>query len=83
MALLPGCPLPLTKGSDDKHFKFSQIRFILNDTVLPLHNTYAGCEYSADGFCSFDTVLTALKARIDEIDYDHAGVNYNGLAPYP
>ncbi|CDZ97564.1 acid phosphatase [Phaffia rhodozyma] len=68
-----------------------QIRFILNDAVLPLHNTYAGCGYSADGLCSFDTVLTALKARIDEIDYDHAcygnytvkaGVDYNGLAPY-
>ncbi|GAA6014183.1 hypothetical protein JCM11491_004131 [Sporobolomyces phaffii] len=66
-----------------------QIRFILNDAVIPL--TYKGCGDNANGFCAYDTVLQALIARIDEIDFDHAcNGNYtlptygevtNGLAP--
>ena len=61
-----------------------------NDAVVPVNGTYAGCEYSADGLCSFDNVVSVLQQRLDEIDYDYdcfanytakAGVNYNGRAP--
>ncbi|GAA5953226.1 hypothetical protein JCM3765_007447 [Sporobolomyces pararoseus] len=47
-----------------------QIRFILNDAVIPL--TYEGCESDKNGLCSYDTVLQALIKRINEIDYDYA-----------
>lgn len=67
-----------------------QIRFIVNDAVIPVNGTYPGCEYDADGLCSFDNVVSVLQQRLDEIDYDYdcfanytakAGVNYNGRAP--
>ncbi|PSR75750.1 histidine phosphatase superfamily [Coniella lustricola] len=67
-----------------------QMRFIVNDAVVPLNGTYAGCSYDADGLCSFDNVVSVLQTRLDEIDYDYdcfanytaeAGVNYNGRAP--
>ncbi|ROW00678.1 hypothetical protein VSDG_03412 [Cytospora chrysosperma] len=67
-----------------------QIRFIVNDAVVPVNGTYPGCEYDADGLCSFDNVVSVLQQRLDEIDYDYdcfanytakAGVNYNGRAP--
>ncbi|KAF3766913.1 hypothetical protein M406DRAFT_89535 [Cryphonectria parasitica EP155] len=67
-----------------------QIRFIVNDAVISLNGTYAGCSYDADGLCSFDNVVSVLQQRIDEIDYDYdcfanytaeAGINYNGRAP--
>lgn len=61
-----------------------------NDAVIPVNGTYSGCEYNADGLCSFDNVVSVLQQRLDEIDYDYdcfanytakAGVNYNGRAP--
>lgn len=61
-----------------------------NDAVVPVNGTYAGCDYDADGLCSFDNVVSVLKQRIDEIDYDYdcfanytasAGFDYNGRAP--
>ncbi|GAA5935956.1 histidine phosphatase family protein [Sporobolomyces koalae] len=66
-----------------------QIRFIVNDAVIPL--TYKGCAQNENGFCAYETVLDALIERIDEIDfaYDCTG-NYtlpsygqvtNGRAP--
>ncbi|KAL1848670.1 hypothetical protein Daus18300_013540 [Diaporthe australafricana] len=67
-----------------------QIRFIVNDAVVPVNGTYRGCEYDADGLCSFDNVVSVLQKRIDEIDYDYdcfgnwtaeAGHDYNGRAP--
>ncbi|KAK8119933.1 phosphoglycerate mutase-like protein [Apiospora kogelbergensis] len=67
-----------------------QIRFIVNDAVLPINESYAGCEANPHGLCSFDNVVEVLKKRIDEIDFDHdcygnyttkAGVDYNGRAP--
>ncbi|KAJ0124399.1 3-phytase b precursor [Diaporthe amygdali] len=67
-----------------------QIRFIVNDAVVPVNGTYPGCEYDADGLCSFDNVVSVLQKRIDEIDYDYdcfgnytaeAGHDYNGRAP--
>lgn len=45
-----------------------QIRFILNDAVLPL--TYEGCDSTQpEGLCAFDTVLSALIRRAGEIDF--------------
>lgn len=45
-----------------------QMRFILNDAVLPL--TYEGCDRAqVDGLCAFDTVLSALIKRAGEIDF--------------
>ncbi|GAA5901853.1 hypothetical protein JCM5296_002090 [Sporobolomyces johnsonii] len=46
-----------------------QIRFILNDAVIPL--TYEGCSSDPNGLCAYDTVLDALINRIGEIDYTH------------
>lgn len=68
----------------------TSIPILRNDAVIPIHVTYEGCEYDADGLCSFDNVVQVLQQRIDEIDYDYdcfgnytakAGVNYNGRAP--
>ena len=42
-----------------------------NDAVIPIHESYPGCPYDSNGKCSFETVLTALRARIDEIDFDY------------
>ncbi|GAA5903405.1 histidine phosphatase family protein [Sporobolomyces salmoneus] len=56
-----------------------QIRFILNDAVIPL--TYEGCSENKDGLCAYDTVLSALIKRIDEIDYDY-DCNGNYTVPY-
>lgn len=61
-----------------------------NDAVVPINGSYPGCEYDADGLCSFDNVVSVLQKRIDEIDYDYdcfanytaeAGQDYNGRAP--
>ncbi|KAI5478729.1 hypothetical protein MNV49_004654 [Pseudohyphozyma bogoriensis] len=54
-----------------------QIRFIVNDAVIPLEDSYEGCEYDYNGLCAFDTVLAALAKRIDEIDF-----NYDCFANY-
>ncbi|KAJ9125111.1 hypothetical protein QFC22_000064 [Naganishia vaughanmartiniae] len=67
-----------------------QVRFLLNDAVLPIDKSYPGCPQNAQGLCSFDTVLSALRQRVKEIDFDYdcfgnytakAGVDYNGRAP--
>lgn len=67
-----------------------QMRFILNDAVLPINKSYPGCEYHQNGLCAFDTVVTALQKRIEEIDFEYdcfgnytaqSGQDYNGRAP--
>ncbi|KAM0449565.1 hypothetical protein ACHAO4_007587 [Trichoderma viride] len=67
-----------------------QIRFLVNDAVVPIADSYHGCPENSDGLCSFDHVVSILQKRIDEIDYDYdcfanytakAGVDYNGRAP--
>ncbi|WVW82697.1 hypothetical protein I302_104708 [Kwoniella bestiolae CBS 10118] len=67
-----------------------QIRFILNDAVLPIDQSYPGCEWNKDGLCSFDTVVSALQKRVQEIDWEYdchgnytasPGQDYNGRAP--
>ncbi|KAI0010048.1 histidine phosphatase superfamily [Xylariaceae sp. FL0662B] len=67
-----------------------QLRFILNDAVIPISDSYAGCPDDPNGLCSFDNVVAVLKDRINEIDFDYdcygnytasAGNNYNGRAP--
>ena len=50
-----------------------------SDAVVPL--TYEGCPENKDGLCAFDTVLSALIKRIDEIDYDY-DCNANYTVPY-
>ncbi|BEJ06208.1 hypothetical protein CcaverHIS641_0307300 [Cutaneotrichosporon cavernicola] len=49
-----------------------QIRFILNDAIIPLHETYAGCEGDDDGLCALEHVVAALQTRVAEIDYHKA-----------
>lgn len=39
--------------------------------MVPINGTYAGCDYDADGLCSFDEVVSILQKRISEIDYDY------------
>ncbi|GMK53584.1 hypothetical protein CspeluHIS016_0101700 [Cutaneotrichosporon spelunceum] len=52
-----------------------QIRFILNDAVIPLHETYAGCQGDEDGLCPLQNVVAALQTRVAEIDYHKARTN--------
>lgn len=67
-----------------------QIRFLVNDAVIPVADSYPGCPSDTHGLCSFDNVVSVLKDRIDEIDFDYdcfanytaeEGVDYNGRAP--
>ncbi|PNP42233.1 hypothetical protein TGAMA5MH_05915 [Trichoderma gamsii] len=67
-----------------------QIRFLVNDAVVPIADSYHGCPENSDGLCSFDHVVSVLQKRIDEIDFNYdcfanytakAGVDYNGRAP--
>lgn len=67
-----------------------QIRFLINDAVIPLHESHPGCPEDANGLCSFDNVVDVLKKRSAEIDFDYdcfanytavPGVDYNGRAP--
>ncbi|KAI0839882.1 phosphoglycerate mutase-like protein [Hypoxylon sp. FL0890] len=67
-----------------------QIRFLVNDAVIPVSDSYKGCPADPHGLCSFDNVVSVLKDRIDEIDFDYdcfanytaeQGVDYNGRAP--
>lgn len=61
-----------------------------NDAVVPIADSYDGCDEDANGLCSFDKVVSVLQKRIDEIDFDYdcfanytatAGKDYNGRAP--
>ncbi|KAI1343452.1 phosphoglycerate mutase-like protein [Xylariaceae sp. FL0016] len=67
-----------------------QMRFLLNDAVIPVSKTHSGCSDDPNGLCSFDNVVSVLQDRIDEIDFDYdcfanytatAGNDYNGRAP--
>ncbi|KPI35328.1 3-phytase A [Cyphellophora attinorum] len=67
-----------------------QVRFIVNDGVVPLYGSYPGCPQNANGLCDMDTVINVLQQRIAEIDFNYscygnytasAGMNYNGLPP--
>ncbi|KAI1141639.1 phosphoglycerate mutase-like protein [Hypoxylon sp. FL0543] len=67
-----------------------QIRFLVNDAVVPVSDSYTGCPADPHGLCSFDNVVSVLKDRIDEIDFDYdcfanytaeEGIDYNGRAP--
>jgi hypothetical protein len=67
-----------------------QMRFIVNDAVVPVHGSYVGCEADAHGLCGVEQVLEVLQRRSAEIDFEHdcfanftaaAGVDYNGRAP--
>lgn len=39
--------------------------------MVPINGTYEGCDFDADGLCSFDNVVSVLQQRIAEIDYDY------------
>ncbi|KAH6614880.1 histidine phosphatase superfamily [Boeremia exigua] len=67
-----------------------QIRFIVNDAVIPINGSHPGCPTDKDGLCAFDNVVNVLQKRSTEIDFDYdclanytasPGVNYNGRAP--
>lgn len=57
-----------------------QVRFVVNDAVVPLHGSFAGCREDPNGLCAYDTVLDALIKRRDEIDFDYA-CNGNCASP--
>ncbi|GAB1736415.1 hypothetical protein NU219Hw_g7565t1 [Hortaea werneckii] len=67
-----------------------QIRFLVNDAVIPVHESHPGCPRDPDGLCPFDTMISVLQARAREIDFEYdcfadytavPGVDYNGRAP--
>lgn len=45
-----------------------QIRFLLNDAVVPLTGV-SGCPEDANGFCPLDTFISAMRTRIAEVDF--------------
>ncbi|KAF9462121.1 histidine phosphatase superfamily [Collybia nuda] len=49
--------------------KPEQIRWILNDAVLPLTGI-RGCEKNDDGLCGLSTFIAAMEQRIGEVDFD-------------
>ncbi|GAA5906071.1 hypothetical protein JCM8208_006334 [Rhodotorula glutinis] len=49
-----------------------QIRFIVNDAVVPLEGSFDGCGADPNGLCAYETVLAGLIKRNDEIDFDYA-----------
>ena len=49
-----------------------QIRFIVNDAVVPLKGSFEGCSADPNGLCAYDTVLAGLIKRNEEIDFDYA-----------
>ncbi|KAF2439604.1 phosphoglycerate mutase-like protein [Karstenula rhodostoma CBS 690.94] len=66
-----------------------QIRFIINDAVIPINN-YPGCPENLNGLCSFENVVSVLQSRSSEIDFNYdcfanytaaPGMDYNGRAP--
>ncbi|KAF1992765.1 histidine acid phytase [Amniculicola lignicola CBS 123094] len=69
-----------------------QLRFIVDDAFIPLHESYPGCPEDANGLCAFDAVVDVLTKWMDEIDFNYdcfanytavAGIDYNGRAPHP
>ncbi|KAJ4985553.1 histidine acid phosphatase [Stagonosporopsis vannaccii] len=67
-----------------------QVRFIVNDAVVPINGSHPGCPADKDGLCAFDNVVDVLQKRSAEIDYEYdclanytasPGVDYNGRAP--
>ncbi|OAL24479.1 hypothetical protein AYO20_10637 [Fonsecaea nubica] len=68
-----------------------QIRFIVNDAVIPVSDSHPGCPVDPNGLCPFDNMVKVLQQRLNEIDFNYdcfanytasAGVNYNGRAPH-
>lgn len=64
--------------------------YVSNDAVIPLSGSHPGCAADANGLCSFDNVVSVLKNRSKEINFNYdcygnytaqAGQNYNGRAP--
>lgn len=51
--------------------RLTMFLIIRNDAVLPIANSYPGCPQDDNGLCSFDTVLTALRQRVQEIDFEY------------
>ncbi|KAH7109457.1 histidine phosphatase superfamily [Dendryphion nanum] len=67
-----------------------QMRFLVNDAVVPLTGSYEGCGEDADGLCAVETVVKVLERRSKEIDWEwdcagdyevQVGRDYNGRAP--
>ncbi|KAH8929993.1 phosphoglycerate mutase-like protein [Atractiella rhizophila] len=52
----------------DGREKEDVVRFILNDAVLPLEDI-KGCASDEEGRCKLETVVSALKERIQEVDF--------------
>lgn len=68
-----------------------QIRFLINDAVIPVSDSHKGCPEDPDGLCPFDTMVRVLSERAAEIDFQYdcfanytakPGVDYNGRAPH-
>ncbi|KAF7968230.1 hypothetical protein HWV62_31613 [Athelia sp. TMB] len=64
-------------GSDEA----THIRWILNDAVLPLTGM-KGCKEDKDGLCELSTFISAMKARIGEVDFNF-DCNGNYTVPQP
>ncbi|KAN0092220.1 phosphoglycerate mutase-like protein [Hyaloscypha variabilis] len=48
-----------------------QLRFIVNDAVVPISDSHPGCPVDPNGLCSFDNVVSVLQKRIAEIDFNY------------
>ncbi|KAJ7749808.1 phosphoglycerate mutase-like protein [Mycena maculata] len=47
----------------------THIRWLLNDATVPLTGI-DGCPFSEDGLCPFDTFVSGMQKRIQEIDFE-------------
>jgi hypothetical protein len=47
----------------------THIRFILNDGVIPLTGI-KGCTQNANGLCPLPIFISAMKLRIQEVDFN-------------
>ncbi|KAL5514623.1 hypothetical protein ACEPAG_1939 [Sanghuangporus baumii] len=62
------CPSSSSSSSSQSQQNEKQIRWLLNDAVLPLTGI-AGCPEDANGLCPLDTFVSAMQTRLAEVDF--------------
>ncbi|KAK7537506.1 histidine phosphatase superfamily [Phyllosticta citribraziliensis] len=66
-----------TTGAPTKY-----IHFILNQRTLPLHPSFAACEYRDDGWCELETWMLTQKSKLEEAQYEWSCFGDYPATPY-
>ncbi|KAK8166332.1 histidine phosphatase superfamily [Phyllosticta citrichinensis] len=66
-----------TTGAPTKY-----IHFILNQRTLPLHRSFAACEYRDDGWCELETWMRTRKSKLEEAQYEWSCFGDYPATPY-